>query len=413
LAIFKYQPPGNFQEEIMGTNNYKLVVLWYAVPLLYLILAEGVFLLNSTLILIVFLVALSVGFYSFRKVEIGKPVVYPFLKTFFKIVFWLTALIQAYGFYRVLVDGFDLTRYRADFFEATGGIFKSTYLYTLYNVFLMPLFLLGVMYWLNQDMKIKSVRKLILLAFLVIVLDGVLRLGRFQYLYVVFFFYLSFRAFGVKKIVFFIILSAVGVISFLTIYFRQFFVDAAVDSAFQIVNAQVFRNSILNYQYNGYIFLDNLVESKSIFGHPWEMNTASFGFQFIKTITTKFGFDFNYPWESYNLILTEGMYHEKLDIFFNAFSTNFLPVYLDLGYLGIFGYGLFSGIFLGFRTDNTWIKTLQYLNLFILIFGLYQPVITTLIGLVLLIAFAWLFLSVLREYRRVIAIKKINFNSGY
>jgi oligosaccharide repeat unit polymerase len=300
------------------------------------------------------------------------------------MVFWLTVIVQAYGFLRVGLDGFDLARYRMDFYESAGGIFKSNYLFTLYNVFLMPLFVVAVMYWLNKDLRKKQVKRLVLFAFLVIVLDGVLRLGRFQYLYVIFFFYLSYKAFGFKKVALFFIAMIGLVISFLTIYFRQFFVDSSVESALDIANGNVFQASIVSYQYNGYIFLDHLVGDKSFFGHPWEMNTGSFFFLFLKTLTTKVGVDFNYPWEHYNILLTDGLYFEKLDLYFNAFTTNFLPVYLDLGYFGIFIYGLFSGIFLGFRSNSIIVKTFQYLNLFILIFGLYQPIITTLPGFILL-----------------------------
>jgi hypothetical protein len=391
----------------MGIGKYKLVVLWYLLPFLYLCIVEGVFLFNTAMILLVFFIALSIGYFSFSRVQVQKPVQgYRLLNQFFKIVFWITIIVQAYGFYRVVVDGIDIARYRMDYFEAAGGVFKSTYLFTLYSVFLKPLLLIAVMFWLNGDLTKRKTKRLVLFGFLIIALDGILSLGRFPYLYVLFFFYLSYKAFGFKRIFLIVSFSTVAAISFLTIYLRQFFVDAAVDSAIDIVNTDVVRNSIVSYQYNGFVLLDHLVEGKSVLGHPWEMNTGSFLFLFTKTITTKFGFDFSYSWEHYNLLLTEGIYHERLSLLINAFATNFLPVYLDLGYPGIFIYGFFSGIFLGFRTGNLILKTLQYLNLFILIFGLYQPIITTLPGFVLLLAFTMAIFYFVRSCRQYLLKQK-------
>jgi hypothetical protein len=381
----------------MGIGKYKLVVLWYLLPFLYLAIVEGVFLRNTATILLVFFIALSIGYFSFSRVQVQKPVQkHTLLNQFFKVVLWATMIVQAYGFYRVVMDGIDIARYRMDYFESVGGVFKSTYLFTLYSVFLKPLLLIAVMFWLNGDLTKKLNKRQVLLAFFIIALDGIISLGRFPYLYILFFFYLSYKAFGFKKIFLIVSFSAVALVSFLTIYLRQFFVDSAVDSAIDIVNTDVIRNSIVSYQYNGFVFLDHLVEGKSVIGHPWEMNTGSFLFLFTKTVTTKFGFDFSYPWEHYNLVLTEGLYHDQLSLLINAFATNFYPVYLDLGYLGIFLYGVFSGCFLGFKTNNQWIKTGQYLNLFILIFGLYQPIITMLHGFVLILFFLGAVIFLLR-----------------
>lgn len=385
----------------MGISRFNFITLWYLVPFLYLALIEGVFPKNSALILLVFLIGLSAGFYSFKSAVVDQPFSYEKLLTrFFKLVLLMTAVIEAYGFYRVINDGFDLARYRMDFFEDAGGVFKNTYLYTLYTVFLKPLLLVGTMYFLCADSGAGKKNKFIYFCFLVILLDGLLSLGRFPYLFVLFFVFLAYKKLQLKRLTL-ILLAAVGVIiSFVVIYFRQFYVDTAVETGLDIVNQDVFRSSVISYQYNGYLFLDKLVAEKGIFGQAWEMNTPSFLFLFLKTLTSKFGLDFGYNWEEYNLVLTEGMYYEKLDLHFNAFSTNFLPVYLDFGIPGIFLFGVFSGAFIGFRSNNPLIKAMQYLNLFILVFGLYQPIITTLQGFILLMAFGFAIIYLIREYVR-------------
>lgn len=385
----------------MGLNKYTLVVLWYLLPLLYLTFVEGLFVPVGFSIVITFLVTFTLGFFLFHQVE-TKPSKRDYsvlLDGFFKFIFWFTLVVLLYGFYRLAVDGFNVASYRKEFYESTGGIFKSTYLFTLYNVFLMPLFLVGTMYFMSRDFAIKAIRKLIIFSFIIIVLDGILRLGRFQYLFVFFFLYLTYRKFGIGKIAIIIGAVIILVISFVTIYFRQFYIDAAVESGLDIVNKDVFRNSIANYQYNGFVMLDNMVADKPILGRFWEGNTPSFLWLFGKTITSKIGFDFNYPWEQYNIILTEGMYSDKLGLMFNAFSTNFLPVYLDLGYLGVMLYGIFCGAFVGLKTTNPVIKTVQYVNLFVIVFGLYQPIITTLPGFIVLIAYCIAFFQLITLYK--------------
>lgn len=383
----------------MGTARFWLVFFWYALPFLYVSFVEGVVLYNTAPVLVVFLLGLTFGFFLFNRVCLEPNIpIGSILDKFFKSVFFTTLLVQLYGFYRALSDGFDLARYRMDFFEAAGGVFKSTYLFTLYSVFLVPLLLLGTMYWVSKDLYNKKNKRFVLFLFLLIVLDAILSLGRFQYLFVLFFFYLSYKAFGFKKVALFFGFTAILALSFITIYFRQFFVDSAVDSAVEIVNADVARNSIISYQYNGYAFMDKLLAEKPPLGQPWQLNTPSFGFLFAKIISTKVGVDFNYPWESYNLMLTEGAYDQRLDLLFNAFTTNLFPVFLDLGYPGVLIYGIFSGVLLGFRTKNQILKAVQYLNLFMLIFGLYQPIITMLNGFILQVCMFFLVMYALREY---------------
>jgi hypothetical protein len=387
----------------MGFNKYMLVVLWYFLPFLYLLI-EGVYLPTSGLILTVFLGGLSFGYFSANSFHIDRPARHGrFLTDTFYFIFVITALLQLYGFFRIYVDGVDVSSYRDEFYESAGGVFKSTYLYTLYTVFMVPIFLIGTMYMLNADFKTKATKALIITAFLVIILDGVLRFGRFQYLFVLFFLYLTYRKFGLSRLSLLLGVVVTVVVSFVTIYFRQFYNDAAITSGLALVNKSIIQETITKYQFVGYIFLDHLTEGKSLLGHPLEFNTLSFFQLFLKTITSKVGFDFTYSWEHYNLLLSEGMYEPKLDVFFNAFSTNFLPIYLDFGVIGIFVYGLVSGSFIGIKTSNQVLRTIQFLNFFVLFFGLYQPIITTLLGFVLIIAYAASALGLIKTYKQIFA----------
>lgn len=383
----------------MGISKYKLILAWYLFPFLYLVVVENIILKTTAAILIAFTIGITTGYFSFNKVSIERPFRGKKLgKQVFTFLLRFTLLLQLYGFYRVAVDGFDIATYRLDFFEG-GGVFKSTYLFTLYSVFLIPLFLLATMFVLNDDLSIKKNRKIIWLAFLVIVIDGILRLGRFQYLFVIFFLYLTYRQFGFKKITLVIGVLILLVVSFTTIYIRQFFIDAAVSSSLDIVNIDVLKESILNYQYIGYFLLEHFTKDKSVLGTPLEANTISFLPLFLKYIVTKFGMTLSYPWETYNLALSEGIAVPQLgDLPYNAFATNFFPVYLDLGLPGVFLYGLFSGIFLGIKSYNQLVKAFQFLNIYLLFFGLYQPIITTLLGFVLIIGYMVFLVQFIKKY---------------
>ena len=121
------------------------------------------------------------------------------------------------------------------------------------------------------------------------------------------------------------------------------------------------------------------------FGNPFEFNTISFIFYILNTfIFSKFiGIKLDYPWEVYNHKLSSiDVYVKEFSININAFSTNFYPLFLDGGFLYIFIFGLISGLIIGLNSDSKFVKILKFLNFYILIFGLYQPVITFFVGLV-------------------------------
>jgi oligosaccharide repeat unit polymerase len=387
----------------MGISKFRLVVVWYVLPLIYLALFESMYLPNCLLIIIFFLLGLSVGYFSCNSVSIKSTFSYKkLLDSFVLFIIGATAIIQAYGFLRVFLDGADISTYRDEFYENSGGVFKSTYLYTLYTIFLMPLLIFGSMYYLNSDFKAKHTKKIVVITFIIIILDGILKFGRFQYLFVLFFLYLSYRKFGLSKLSLLIGFLLMIVISFVTIYFRQFYLDAAVTTGLEIVNKKIIQETITKYQFVGYLFLEKLTAGRSLLGHPMEFNTVAFSELFLKTITTKAGFNLTYAWESYNKILSEGTYEPKLDIYYNAFSTNFLPIFLDYGVIGIFVYGTFSGCLISIKTTNPFIATFQYLNLFVLIFGIYQPIITTLLGFLLIIFFLISFLKFIKVLKIIL-----------
>lgn len=391
----------------MGINRFILVLLWYLVPFISLCLFEGVWLSNVFLILLFFCAGLTVGFFSFTRVRLDYHFSYELILTrVLCATLWFTALVQLYGAYRLAVDGFDLSTYRDDFFEAKGGIFKSTYLFTLYSVFLIPLVTLSAMYFLNKK-TITTSRRYVQLAYFLIAADGILHLGRFQYLTILLLVYLSYKQRGIKKRSLLIGFALIILFSFVTIYVRQFFMDASMESGLEVFNWDVLKKSIINYQYVGYFLLDHYTEGVSFWGNPLEANTLSFFFLFAKIFVTKFGLDLTYNWESYSILLTEGIHVKALNGDYNAFSTNFLPLYLDLGIPGILCFGFFAGAVMAIKTENILLKAIQFLNIYILMFGIYQPLVTKLTGFVLLVAYFIFFIFLIKQIQKTCQANKI------
>jgi hypothetical protein len=285
-------------------------------------------------------------------------------------------------FYLFKISGSDFTNLRADFYSSR-GVFSNTILNTLYASFLMPLLIISIIFLFNYyDYN----SKFIYLALLTLLFDAIIRQGRFQLLYILFFLIYFRRHLKIKSKYLILATFIIIVLAFYTLYTRFLINDAAISTLSDFFNPQVVWNSTINYQVYGYIFLDKLVDKINPFGRFYEMNLFSQFYYLLNTIfLTKIGLFLHYPWEEHNLILDQGMYADVFDFDFNAFSTNFYPIYLDYGFLGILFYGIFSGFLTALQTNNRFIRSIKALNIFILIFGLYQPIIVFLIGFIFLI----------------------------
>ncbi len=300
----------------------------------------------------------------------------------------LSFLISLYYF--VSVDFDDLTNLRMDFYEGENN-FQNTYLNTFYASFLLPLLIVSLCYFCvsnHNDNKL-----VIILGFVALLLDGFIRQGRFQIFYVFFYLIIFKNFFNVRKIHLFVCFLVAVVLSFYTLYTRYLIKDVAINSMSEFIGSPIFYNSSINYQLYGYVFLDKLVESVDFTGHYWELNSVSFAFYALNTLfLTKINLFLHYPWENYNLILAQGMYSEHLLTDFNAFSTNFYPIFLDFGFIGIAFYALMSGFFTAIKTESMVLRILKALNIFILLFGIYQPIIIYLTGFVYVILGVFFFL---------------------
>lgn len=371
---------------LKNSQSFFFILLWYIIPILVLFYNE-IYVYNSLIILVIFIIAYAFSFFIFKKVHYNRIRILKFnFNIIHKILVILSFLISF--FYLSKIPGQDLSSLRMDFYGSK-GIFSNTILTTLYGSILMPLILISITV---LSFNYNRYKKFVYLGFTVLIFDAIIRQGRFQLLYILFFllYFRDIYKFKLKYILSTILL--VVVFSFYTLYTRVFINDAAITDLSDFLVPKVIFNSTLNYQLYGFVFLDHLVEKLSPIGKFFEFNLFNQVFYLFNTfVLTKVGLFLHYPWEVYNRILDVGIYSKYFDFSFNAFSTNFYPIFLDYGFLGIFFYGMFSGFFTAIKSESKFIKIIKSLNMFVLVFGLYQPVIVYLVGFMYLISGLYIF----------------------
>lgn len=367
---------------------FYFILIWYTLPILIL-LYNNIYVYNSLIIVILFLISYSASFFVFKELQYDKIKTLKFNNVFFqKVLISITILISIY--YLIKIPGVDFSTLRTDFYNSK-GIFSNTILTTLYGSILIPLMVVSLSVLSNNYTKHK---KFIIIGLFTLLLDSFIRQGRFQLLFLLFFI-IYFREIYKIKLKY-ILIGLIGVIflSFYTLYTRVFINDAAITDLSEFLGPKVIFNSTLNYQVYGYVFLDKLIDDLSPIGKFYEFNLFNQLFYLINTFfLTKIGLFFHYPWEVYNIILDNGMYSKDFDLDFNAFSTNFYPIFLDYGFFGIIFFGIFSGYLTAINSKSTFINTIKTLNVFILIFGLYQPIIVYLVGFLYLICGLYILIS--------------------
>jgi oligosaccharide repeat unit polymerase len=365
-----------------------LVILWYIIPYIILI-GLGTYLPKVSLVLFFFFIPFLSSYIISSQIIINQIIKFRInIDYILKIAILVSVFLLLFAFYTVSSQNILSFEIREKYFEDSNIFFGSTYLYTLYNAFLANTVFLSIIwfsvnnYWQN--------RFFIIVGILFVILDGYLKQGRFQFLYIIFILFVFKKEYKLKTIYIFVFLLSLIFLIFYTLYSRSLILDYTINSFFDIFDFNLLMNSTINYQFYGYLYLEKLIVDVPFYGNLNEFNTISFIFFLINTFfLTKLGYSYNYPWENYNIELVNGMYSPLFDSTFNAFSTNFYPLFLDFGIFGIIFFGFISGFLIGVKTNNTNLVFLKILNLFVLLFGIYQPIFTYFIG------FIYLFLCLL------------------
>jgi len=360
------------------------IILWYLIPFLYVIFIKNIFLVYTAIILTCFLISLLIGYvYSSKLVVSTRFRIKINHKKTIIFFFSITTILQLLAIYRMSLGSYIIQTLRNDVFNDSSFLFGAPQLYTLYNTFLIPSIICFLIYSLVNKESIYSItnfKSYYYFGFWILFVDAALKLGRFPLLYIAFFLFIYKERFLIKKKT---ILFSSAILIFISqsiLYLRQFYIDSSVDSFWSIFSFERFEKSFVQYQYFGFFMLDEFASKTSLL-NGIQFNSFSFVFKMIELLTTKFGIFIEYGWETINKILSAGIYFDELGTSINAFSTNFLPIYLDYGIIGILFFGLFSGFIIGYKTNSPFLRFVKHINFFILIFGIYQPIILSLLGI--------------------------------
>lgn len=358
-------------------------ILWYLIPFLYVIFSKNIFLVNTAIILTCFFLSLLVGYVLSLKLVVSSRfrIKINFKK---KIIFFfsITTILQILAIYRMSLGSFFIQTLRNDVFSDSSFLFGAPQLYTLYNTFLIPSVICFLIYILVNKEYIHSITNFkfyYYFGFLILFVDAAIKLGRFPLFYIAFFVFVYRGRFLIKRKTILFLSLILVFISQSILFMRQFYYDSSAGSLLSVFSLEQFDKSLFKYQYFGFFMLEEFA-SKSFFFEGIQLNSFAFIFKMIELFTTKFGIFIDYSWETINKTLSEGIYFNDLATSINAFSTNFLPIYLDFGIIGIILFGCFSGFIMGYRTNSPFLRFLKHLNFFILIFGIYQPIILSLLG---------------------------------
>lgn len=362
---------------------FLIISFWYSIPLLFLFITKNIFLPNATLVLFSFLIGYLISLLASGKliVTYSRPIYYS--QKLVKLISYLTLGLQVYCIFKLFYSDFNILQHRNLVWEDPYYLFNSSILFTLYLIFLIPTVIILSIYILSKEYRSFDDLRVLKLLYLIIFIDSVIMLGRFQLMFLLFLLFLQYRKFsgGYFKLIIFTFLFLI--ISQFVIFFRQFFADSSLDSNISFITYDYIEKSAIAYQYYGYLMFENLTRGNNVFGNIFSFNTLNFPIYILNLVGSKFGVTVTNNWEKINLLLSNGIYLKDFDLQVNAFSTNFLPIYLDFGYLGVFLFGSITGFILSANSKSTLWKFEKYLMFFLVIFGIYQPLILYLYGFVL------------------------------
>lgn len=375
------------------------IFIWYLLPYLYLLFIKGVFLPLTGICLLLFFSSYFISLQFSKNFHIDSTFKFPSMKWIDGIIF-LILLLQIWTIYRLSSQGLNLLSHRNLIWDDPSYLFGNSILLTLYTIFLIPCV---VIYTIILVVK-GGQKRIFYLCLFILFIDSIIMLGRFQILYIFFLLVIGSKSYKISFYRFIFIFFLLFVSTQFIIYFRQFFSDSSVDSPINFITIKYIENSIINYQYFGFLVFERLTSDTPFFGNLFSFNLLNFPFYLLSLVLTRFGVFISNPWEGINLKLSEGYYFASIDSDINAFSTNFLPIYLDFGLMGILVFGIFAGIIFGIRGKSKILNFVQILLLFVIIFGLYQPLILSIYGFTL-----FLFVVLLLVIKKI----KTNLNNDY
>lgn len=357
--------------------------LWYSIPVFYLTININRSLPIATLATFLLLVGwilggiLSTNFVLIDYVKI-KP------KKLFK--FGIVLLAMAFVLQLIALNNlfsqFNLINYRASVFEDSEFLFGSSILFTFYNSFVFPLLLFGVPVVALLP-KTRSTTLLFYALLFFLLIEAIIKFGRFPILFVTFFI-IYFR--NIIKIKWFKILSIIFLIlpaMQIILFYRQY---SEIEDLSYILNSwEIFIESVVYYNIIGFIIFDEIASSSPIEVNPFNFNSFSGFLYYFEIFLGRFGMQIWYPWKTLILDLSDARYISELNIIANAFGTNLMPVYFDLGFLGPLLLGFLLGFFSIIKTSGVISGAVACMAFFVMIFGIYKSIIVAPVSVILIL----------------------------
>ena len=354
-------------------NTYLVLgcLLWYLAPVFFIQIALGITLpiYFTSVFLFAFGVLLS-GFFSSNfilsdKVKFSNSLILPLGYIIVIAIF----LLQSIPISAILNGNIDFF-YRNLIFEDTTTLFGSTVLYTLYNTILYPMLIFGLCI---LPLIEKGRRFLFWLFISALFFDAVVRFGRFPIFYAVFFllYYRQNLNISARHMILtaFLVVIAMQYILFLRQYEMQ-----SIGFGIEFFTS-TFMESVFQYNLIGPLLFEHFASQQLVTISPLNFASLSALMVPIELILGRFGEVLWYPWKDQMVAISQPVYIDILQRDANAFGTNFLPIYLDLGFIGPFILGLFSGFILSIRASGKLASSIKSMVAFITFFGVYQSYI--------------------------------------
>jgi len=260
-------------------------------------------------------------------------------------------------------------RFRESYYE--GGAAGSSIAFVLYENFMIPVGIYAVARWLASRKKIGL---WLVASVLFFVLDAALKAGRFPLYFLLFFLILA-RVLGVIRIrAWAMALSATVMFGF-AVAISAVRENLALDD--QLV-AAFLKSSFVNYHVIGFFLFERISQS-ALFADALGAGVYTLGFwpYAFSLLARRFGYDIAYAQQPLNLSLSSDWYFPGLGTY-NAFGTNLLPLYLDAGYLGVaLGFYVLGRLVAADVRSNGEVHPVNIVALFIMVFGVFQPLIMT------------------------------------
>ena len=283
---------------------------------------------------------------------------------------FVVVVLQCGLAYRAISSLSDLgAEFRESYYE--GDVQGGSVLFVLYESFLVPLGVYAVAHWLTRR---TSIGLWVLATSSFFCLDALLKAGRFP-LYFLFFFLALSRALGVTKIRLWVYGAVATVLMLGALLIALARQGMSVNSEWSVIT-ELFTVGVMNYHIVGFYIFEQ-ISNNATFIDALGAGAYTFGFFSYVTalISRRAGFELHYPQQDLNIALTQDSYVPGLGTY-NAFGTNLLPLYVDAGFIGIvIGFYSLGWLVRGGLRRQSGVGAIDVIALFVMIFGLFQPLI--------------------------------------